>query len=164
MVSRVVNFCDREHTEGVDTMATESVTFMVDGDAYEMDLCAEHRTAWDAFEHDQQVWKDAARLKRKSTRKSRANNGQEDRPARDHRSTEERRETAAVRAWALQQGLTTSTRGRIPDELRQQYRQAQEREANTRWNAAGSSAPRPLTPPPTPSLRPSPVKQEEPRG
>ncbi|MDR1393263.1 MAG: Lsr2 family protein [Bifidobacteriaceae bacterium] len=87
--------------------AAETVAFALDGVKYEVDLTAEH-----AAELRQGLtrWIEAARRV-----KPRAGSRQ---------SAKAAAETVKVRAWAREQGMDVSDRGRIPVEIRDAYRAA----------------------------------------
>lgn len=51
-------------------------------------------------------------------------------------------EAAQVRQWAAENGLELATRGRIPSHVIEQYRQAQQAEAEPKPQAAAKRAPR----------------------
>lgn len=88
--------------------AAETVAFALDGRAYEIDLSAENAQALrDAFA----PWVAAARKVGASKRVI------------DLRARASRRsaDTAAIRAWAVEQGIPVSARGRISRELRARY-------------------------------------------
>jgi hypothetical protein len=88
--------------------AAETVAFALDGRAYEIDLSAENAQALrDAFA----PWMSAARKMGASKRVI------------DLRTKASRRsgDTAAIRAWAVEQGIPVKPRGRISRELRARY-------------------------------------------
>ncbi|MDR2113843.1 MAG: Lsr2 family protein [Bifidobacteriaceae bacterium] len=84
--------------------ATDTVTFGLDGVTYEIDLNSEHA---DKLRQGLKVWVEAGR--RQTGR--RASRGR----------TQSSDETARIRAWAREQGLDVSDRGRIPAPLREAY-------------------------------------------
>ncbi|MEU8899293.1 Lsr2 family protein [Nocardia sp. NPDC048505] len=88
--------------------AEETVSFAVDGVAYEMDLSTLNAKQLRAlFEQ----WVPHAR---KVGRSGRAKSTEK-------RSVVDREQTAAIRAWAREQGHEVSSRGRIPAELASAY-------------------------------------------
>jgi hypothetical protein len=102
---QVLLVCDMH---GDETPAEESVSFSVDGTAYEIDLCAEHaRGLRDAFAS----YVGAARKAsgRGSGRRGRRSAGSGPGRAGD------------IRDWARSQGLDVPARGRIPADLAAKY-------------------------------------------
>ncbi|MGW0247594.1 histone-like nucleoid-structuring protein Lsr2 [Nocardia goodfellowii] len=91
--------------------ADETVTFAVDGIAYEMDLSV--RNAGEL----RGLFEQWTRHARKVTRVPRGGNS-------STRSTVDRDETAAIRAWARKQGHKVSSRGRISAKLATAYDEA----------------------------------------
>ena len=91
--------------------AAETVAFALDGRAYEIDLSAENAQALrDAFA----PWIAAARRVGASKQVI------------DLRTKKSRRsgDTSAIRAWAIENGIPVSTRGRISMDLRARYEAA----------------------------------------
>jgi hypothetical protein len=90
--------------------AEETVTFALDGVAYQMDLSAENaaalREALAPFIGHARRTRGAARRPAKSTSRAASS------------------DTAAVRAWAREQGIAVNERGRISAALREQYEAA----------------------------------------
>jgi hypothetical protein len=103
---QIVLTCD---LHGDDTPGTETVPFGLDGSAYEIDLCAEH----------------AAHLRGALAQyvgQARRAGG---RPAgRRGRSRRDSSDSSAVRTWARERGIAVTDRGRIPQSLLEQYREA----------------------------------------
>jgi hypothetical protein len=97
-----------EMTDDLDgSQADTTVSFAIDGNAYEIDLskrnAAAMRRTFDRYiEH--------ARKQGRSTRRTRA--------------TRDRRHSSDVRAWAKAQGIQVSERGRIPASVVTQYEEA----------------------------------------
>lgn len=76
---------------------------------YEIDLCSEHAVAFDeAIMPFTAVAKPVRQTKSNIVRESRP------RPKRDPSAS-------AIRQWAIEHGIEVSARGRIPEEIRQQY-------------------------------------------
>lgn len=100
----------RTFVELVDDMdggtADETVSFALDGVAYEIDLTAENAAE---LREALGVW--AGKARRVGGR----------RIAGKSRSGED---TAKIRAWAQEHGYSVSDRGRIPDDVRQAYKDA----------------------------------------
>jgi hypothetical protein len=97
--------CDLPHDGEVE--GNETVSFALDGTAYEIDVCSAHaKELHDSFagyiEHARRVAGGAARR-----RKSRSGPGRE-------RSSE-------IRQWARERGEKVSERGRIPASIIQEY-------------------------------------------
>ena len=100
----------RTFVELVDDMdggtADETVSFALDGVAYEIDLTAENAAELrEAFG----VW--AGKARRVGGRRQRG-------------TTARGEDTAKIRAWAQEHGYSVGDRGRIPAEVRQAYTDA----------------------------------------
>ena len=93
---------DIDGTEGAETAA-----FGYDGQAWEIDLGKENR---DKFTSDLAPFVAAARRAPSSGSRRRS-----------PRSADARHDSAAVRAWARENGITLSDRGRIPAEVLAKY-------------------------------------------
>lgn len=91
--------------------ASETVTFALDGIQYEIDL-NEHNAS--ELRSSLERWVSNAR--RVAGRRTQSGRGKAAGTS----------DAAKIRAWAREQGIETSARGRIPAELRERY----EREAN----------------------------------
>jgi Lsr2 len=100
-ITTVVVSDDIDGSEGAET-----VTFAIDGVTYEIDLAKKNR---DKLEHALAPYVDVAR----KVNRRRGRSGTRQLGARTDR--------ALVRAWARDQGLTVSERGRIGAEIMQQY-------------------------------------------
>jgi hypothetical protein len=95
-----------------DTEADETLVFAIDGVTYEIDLTAEHAAE---LRQGLDPWIKAGRRRRGARppmKTARSSKGGAD------------GETAKVRAWAREQGLEVSDRGRIPVEIREAYKAA----------------------------------------
>lgn len=94
------------------SQASQTVTFGLDGVSYEIDLSDEHAAA---LRESLEEWVSKARRVsgRRYTPRARAAGGN-------------RGETAKIRAWAMEQGLEISSRGRIPATIIEAYRDATE--------------------------------------
>ena len=104
----VLLLCDM-HDDGV-TEAQETLSFAVDGGAYEIDVCADH----------------AAELRGKLapfTEHARRIRGAVPAPRGPRRTTLDRARTAEIRAWAKERGHELSERGRIPASVVAEYEQ-----------------------------------------
>jgi len=103
---QVILVCDLHEGE---TPGTETVTFAVDGSAYEIDVCDDHGKALrDAFA----PYVGAARRA----------GGRSGRPAGSRRRRRSGSgEAAQIREWARGQGLAVPERGRVPAELAEKY-------------------------------------------
>ncbi|MCL6421822.1 Lsr2 family protein [Brachybacterium sp. JHP9] len=88
--------------------AEESVSFSLDGVAYEIDLSAENA---ERLRSDIGEWVGKAR--RVAGRKTRGTGSAS--------SASANNDSAKVRQWARENGREVSDRGRIPEELRQAY-------------------------------------------
>lgn len=91
--------------------AAETVRFALDGRAYEIDLSAENAQAlrdgflpWVAVARKVGASKQVIDLRTKASRRS--------------------RDTPAIRAWAVENGIPVSARGRISMDLRARYEAA----------------------------------------
>jgi hypothetical protein len=93
-----------------DTVGTETVAFSLDGSRYEIDVCDQHaaqlREAFAPY---------VAAARRSSGRSGGGRRG------RRGRSTPGGFDPAAVRAWAKENGVQVSERGRISAEVLEQY-------------------------------------------
>ena len=89
--------------------ADETVRFGVDGDEYELDLSTKNAAA---FRGKLAPFIDHAR---------RAARGQRRRPG---RTASSRERSGDIRAWAQDQGIAVSARGRIPASVVEQYQAA----------------------------------------
>lgn len=184
MVSRTVNFCDREHSDE-DVIATSTVTFEHENVDLELDLCADHAQEYRAFQAVAQTWASAARPVNKSKPKrvrerprsesslpSAEPSADGEAPTANGRVRPRRdNDLSEVREWATREGYDVSARGRIPQEIHDAYRRYKEQDAHSRWDQAGngsgraaalSPTPNPdsasdgqLRPPPPASLRPA---------
>ena len=97
-------------TDDIDgSEGAETVTFSYDGQIYEIDLGKKNR---DKFQKGLQPFIDSSRrVARQGT-------------ARPTRSRTSRKDSSAIRAWATEQGLTVSERGRIPAAVVAKYEAA----------------------------------------
>lgn len=86
--------------------ASETVSFAIDGVSYEIDLSDEHAAQLRA---ELQPWIEAGRRVggRRATKQAKSGD-----------------DNAQIRAWALEQGLAVSARGRISQEIRDAYQAA----------------------------------------
>lgn len=99
----------------LESTADESVEFALDGVTYEIDLSEANAAA---LRESLAKWIDAAR--RSGGRKKTGM-----RPTAGVRTgASHREETAAIRAWARENGFTVSARGRIPTEVLEAYQKA----------------------------------------
>ena len=96
-----------------------TVEFSFDGTSYSIDLSTKNRAA---FEKALKPYVEAAA----TTSRSRSRSGSTSRPRSSRRgsSSSTRTDTAAVRAWAAEQGIEVSERGRISREIVDAYRAA----------------------------------------
>jgi hypothetical protein len=102
---QVLLTCD---IHGDDTPGTETVTFALDGTAYEIDVCDAHAAKLrDAFA----TYTAAARRASRGSRAGRSRRGR----------TATGVDPAAVRAWARSSGVKVSERGRISADILEQY-------------------------------------------
>jgi len=98
------------------SQAAETVRFAVDGRTYEIDLSTEHA---ESLRHSLAQFVAAARrAARVDASPSRRGQGRQGRP--------QGGESSAVRAWARENGLPVSPRGRVPQDVVAQYTSAQQ--------------------------------------
>ena len=92
------------------TEATETINFGLDGVTYEIDLNEQNASK---LREQLEPWINSARRRpgQRATRQSGA----------QRRGTSD---AAKIRAWAAENGIEVSSRGRIPAEVREQYLQA----------------------------------------
>lgn len=95
-----------------DTAGTETVTFTVDGASYEIDVCETH---------GKQLHEAFAPFVAAGRRSSRAGSGRRGRRSRGGNSDFD---PAAVRAWAKDNGVAVSERGRISADVLEKYNAA----------------------------------------
>jgi hypothetical protein len=96
----------------IENGAGETVTFALDGTSYEIDLSAKNAEKMrKAF----QTYIDGGR-------KVGGGTSRRGRPAAATKSSTA--DAKAIRAWAVEQGIEMSARGRIPSEVAEQYRAA----------------------------------------
>lgn len=89
-----------------DVAATETFTYSLDGDVYEIDVCGEHASLMnDLFS----LWVQSSRSV-KPTKPARVN------------SSNRTPDADKIRAWALEQGLEVSARGRLSSSVVSAYR------------------------------------------
>jgi hypothetical protein len=93
--------------------ATETVSFALDGTAYEIDLSADNAAA---LRDSLATWVGSAR---------KAGRSSSNRPAsRGRTAAADREQTQAIRAWARKQGHKVNDRGRIPADIVAAYHSA----------------------------------------
>jgi len=102
----VTVLCDLPHDNEVE--GTESVSFSIDGNAYEIDLCAPHGQE---IREKVGVFADHGRRVTGSRR-------------RKTRSGRSRERNSEIREWARKRGQDVSDRGRIPDSVIASYEAA----------------------------------------
>ena len=103
---QVILVCD---LHGDETAGTETLTFAVDGNSYEIDLCSEH-----AGEMRDSFARYVGAARRAGGRAGR-------RTASSGRRRSRGGDAAQIRAWARSQGLVVPQRGRIPAEIAERY-------------------------------------------
>ena len=97
--------------------ASETVSFALDGNNYEIDLSGKNATELrDSFAK----YVGAARKMGRSTSSS----GRSGRRGSGTSTSIDRDQAAAIRSWAKKQGLKVSDRGRIPATIIEQYNQS----------------------------------------
>lgn len=93
--------------------AAETVTFALDGTAYEIDLSADNaKSLRDAFAPYVASARKAGRAGGRGASRTGRGRGS---------TTMDREQAAAIRDWARKQGLKVSDRGRIPANIVEQY-------------------------------------------
>ncbi len=101
-----------------DEEAVETVTFTVEGQSYECELCEAHLIEFrDALE----IWSSNSRS---LARGRGAQGGAASSRSRRRASSGDGPSTAEVREWARAQGLPVSARGRVPAELHAAFQEA----------------------------------------
>lgn len=110
--TQVIMTCDVHDGEAE---AATTVTFTVDGQAYECELCEAHLAE---FREAMEVWSSFARPA------SRGRGNRSARPGRRTAGSDGGPAPAEVREWARAQGLSVSARGRVPAELLAAYEEA----------------------------------------
>ena len=113
--TQVVLTCD---VHDGDAEAVETVTFTVEGQSYECELCEAHLAE---FREAMEIWSSHSRSA------GRARGGQPSAARGGRRrggSTSAGPTTAEVREWARANGIPVSSRGRVPAELHAQYEAA----------------------------------------
>lgn len=114
--TQVILTCD---VHDGDADAAETVTFTVEGQSYECELCEAHLAE---FREAMEIWSSnsrpasrgrGAQLAARSVRSGRRKASSGDGPT-----------TAEVREWARAQGMEVSSRGRVPAELHAAYEAA----------------------------------------
>jgi hypothetical protein len=116
--SRRINVAQKVQVILVDDLdggtASETVSFALDGTAYEIDLSAKNAEKLrDAFAAYVGVARKAGRASTRNARGSRGGTAAAD-----------REQNQAIRAWAKKKGLKVSERGRIPAEIVEKYHAA----------------------------------------
>ena len=103
-------------TDDIDGSANAAtIEFSFDGQSYTIDLAKKHRTA---FEKALKPYIDAATAQPKRRTKTTTT-------ARSRRqSSSPKQDLAAIRAWAAEQGMPVSSRGRIPGDVLDAYNAA----------------------------------------
>ena len=108
-------------TDDIDgSQAAESVSFAIDGRSYEIDLSTEHA---DRLRHSLARFVAAARRAGRVDASSRRGQRRHRRP--------QGGDSRAVRAWASENGMPVSRRGRVPQAVVDQYTSAQQSPVTT---------------------------------
>ncbi len=103
-------------TDDIDgSQAAETVRFAVDGRRYKIDLSTEHA---ESLRDSLAQFVAAARRAGRANASSRRGQGRQGRP--------QGRNSSAVRAWARENGVPVSPRGRVPQAVVDQYTSAQQ--------------------------------------
>jgi len=122
------------------SQAAETVQFAVDGRTYEIDLSTEHA---EGLRHSLEQFVAVARRAGRIDASSRRGQGRHGRP--------QGADSSAVRAWAAENGVPVSPRGRVPQAVVDQYTSAQ---------PAPVAEPAPAEPAPAESAAAEPVPAE----
>jgi hypothetical protein len=102
--------------------AEQTVSFGLDGTTYEIDLSAEHAAALrDALAS----YVGAARKAGNGASSGRRSGARRGSGGANSPSGSDPQRTAAIRAWAREQGMEVNERGRIPNQIVQAYEGAQ---------------------------------------
>ena len=106
-------------TDDIDgSAAAETVRFAVDGRTYEIDLSTEHA---ESLRHSLAQFVAVARRAGRAGRADASSKRGQDRPGQPQGGN-----SSAVRAWARENGVPVSPRGRIPEAVLAQYTSAQQ--------------------------------------
>jgi hypothetical protein len=105
-VTYACDYDDKEIAEG----QQRNITFGIDGQEYEIDLCARHSERLSEI-----VGKFAEHARRASMRGTK----------RKRRTTANRQRSAQIRAWAKSSGIEVSDRGRIPGHVLEEFENSQ---------------------------------------
>ena len=100
------------------SVAAETVAFGLDGNSYEIDLSEDHAEAFRAALSSYIV---AARRAGSGSGGGRGAGSRRGSGASSSTSSSDRQRTAAIRAWAREQGLEVNERGRIPTRVIEAY-------------------------------------------
>lgn len=111
--TQVILTCD---VHDGDADAVETVTFTVEGQSYECELCDAHLNE---FREAMEIWSSHSRTVGRA--RSGQSGGGSSRGGRRRSSGSDGPSTAEVREWARAQGIPVSTRGRVPAELHERY-------------------------------------------
>lgn len=112
--TQVVLTCD---VHDGDAEAVETVTFTVEGQSYECELCDAHLTE---FREAMEIWSSHSR----GAGRARSGQSAPGRGGRRRTGGSGGTSTAEVREWARANGIPVSARGRVPAELHAQYEAA----------------------------------------
>ena len=101
----------------------QTLTFAIEGTEYTIDLSKKNRTA---FEKALKPFVDAARTSRSTPKGRRASGAVTAKAvAKPRRAAKSSVDLKAIRAWAIESGLTISDRGRIAADIVEAYQAAQ---------------------------------------
>jgi hypothetical protein len=104
------------------TSGAETLTFAIEGTEYVIDLSKKNRSA---FEKALKPFIDAARTGRTAPKSRRAvKSAPAKKAAKPRRAAKSALDLKAIRAWALESGLTISDRGRIAADIVESYQAA----------------------------------------
>lgn len=107
--TQVILTCD---VHDGDADAVETVSFTVEGQSYECELCEAHLGE---FREAMEIW--ASHSRPLGRGRGAQSGGRSSRGGRRRTGTGDGPSTAEVREWARAQGLQVSSRGRVPAEL-----------------------------------------------
>jgi hypothetical protein len=104
----IYTLCDLED-DGVEEEAADNIAFSIGPEDYEVDACPEHAAAFrEVLDHH------AAMGRPRSGRRQHG-------PGRDRRRAGDRVKSSDIRAWAKNEGIEVSDKGRISDEIIARY-------------------------------------------
>jgi hypothetical protein len=118
MATRTLQVCDFEHDPDENVVADHQRMFSSGGNTFKLDLCDDCLPKFQAFQDLTARWCNAAEEVEVEPAKT-----PRQRTPSPSRSTADREENAAIRAWVkTQPDIEMGERGRIPEWVRERYR------------------------------------------